>query len=119
MEKRGILHPQHEFLRAAARQRGVGMARQTLLDANSRVMQKARGGHRLCPARPCGRQTADWSGAPPASEPSQALRVPALVPLALRPFYVYPVAHRPAPLDDNCRGIGALDAYWARSLRWV
>jgi hypothetical protein len=84
MPTRRVLDPPHARLRAAALERGVGMAHPTRPAPDGGGVQTPSGSPRLGPARPRGRQPADGALAPPASEPSAALRGPGRVPLAPR-----------------------------------
>ena len=103
MPPRGLVHPPHDGLGADALQRGLGRARPHLVAPHSSVLQQARGGPRRGPALPGGRQTAARACAPPADAPSQALRVPGLVPLALPQLCLSPVTPQHAPLSDHGR----------------
>ena len=101
MQKCCVLHQQHDLLGTDALPGGVDMARHNLLDIKVRVIQKTIGSHRLSPAMTRRRHTADWALAQPLSEPRQALRMPDIMPLALRQLCLYPVAHSHAPLDGE------------------
>ena len=104
-EKRRVWHPQHDLLRADALQGGVRRARHTLLAPKGRIIQKAIRGYRLGPAMTGGWHPADGPHAQPVSQPSAARRMPGIVPLALREFFLYPVVHRHAPLHGFCRAL--------------
>src|SRR6185295_9250330 len=97
----------HDLLCADALLGGVGRARHHLLAITGRVIQTTRGGSRLCPALTRRRNTADWALAQPISEPREALCMPDIMPLPLRPLCLSPVAPRHAPLDGGRTRLGA------------
>jgi hypothetical protein len=107
IEQRGVLHQQPNLLGAEALRRGVGMARQNLLDTHVRVRQQTRGGHRLGPAMTGRRQTADRLRTQPLSELRQTLRMSDSMHVALRQLCCSPGAHSHAPCHGECKRIGA------------
>jgi hypothetical protein len=100
-QKCGIVPEQDSLLRPAPFSRRMCVARQHLRHAKRRISQHARGGHRLRPAVPGTRNTADGPLAQSRDKLRPSLGMPGILPLTLRARCRDPMAHRRAPLKDK------------------